>query len=88
MDDGSHLPVDAVIQAISARIGRTTGLGIAGNLRRHHGRWLLYALVGGLTFANVCNIGADLAAMAEASRLLYVAVLKYCGAAAHCSGRL
>ena len=63
-------PLMAVIQSISARIGRTTGQGIAGNVRQHYSRWLLYALVGGLTFANVCNIGADLGAMAEASRLL------------------
>jgi NRAMP (natural resistance-associated macrophage protein)-like metal ion transporter len=63
-------PLMVVIQAICARIGRTTGLGLAGNLRRHHSPWLLYGLVGSLTIANVCNIGADLGAMAEAVRLL------------------
>ena len=63
-------PLMAVIQSISARIGRTTGRGIAGNVRQHYSGWILYPLVGGLTFANVCNIGADLGAMAEASRLL------------------
>jgi NRAMP (natural resistance-associated macrophage protein)-like metal ion transporter len=63
-------PLMVVIQAISARIGRTTGLGIAGNLRSHYPRWLLYSLVAALTVANICNIGADLGAMAEASRLL------------------
>ena len=67
-------PLMAVIQSISARIGRTTGHGIAGNVRQHYSRWLLYPLVGGLTFANVCNLGADLGAMAEASRLLLPAV--------------
>ena len=63
-----------VIQAISARIGRTTGLGIAGNVRRHYPPWLVYGLVAALTFANVCNIGADLGAMAEATRLLVPAI--------------
>jgi NRAMP (natural resistance-associated macrophage protein)-like metal ion transporter len=63
-------PLMAVVQSISARIGRTTGLGIAGNVRQHYARWLLFTLVGGLTFANICNIGADLGAMAEACRLL------------------
>jgi NRAMP (natural resistance-associated macrophage protein)-like metal ion transporter len=63
-------PLMVAIQSISARIGRTTGRGIAGNVGQHYPRWLLYLLVGGLTFANVCNIGADLGAMAEASRLL------------------
>jgi NRAMP (natural resistance-associated macrophage protein)-like metal ion transporter len=67
-------PLMAVIQSISARIGRTTGRGIAGNVREHYSRWLLYVLIGGLAFANVCNIGADLGAMAEASRLLLPSV--------------
>jgi NRAMP (natural resistance-associated macrophage protein)-like metal ion transporter len=67
-------PLMVSIQAISARIGRTTGLGIAGNLRRHYPRPLLFSLVGTLAFANVCNIGADLGAMAEAARLLIPAV--------------
>jgi Mn2+/Fe2+ NRAMP family transporter len=60
----------AVIQAISARIGRTTGHGIAGNLRLHYPNWLLQTMVGMLFVANTLNIGADLGAMAEASRLL------------------
>ena len=34
-------PLMVAIQEISARIGRTTGRGIAGNLRRHYPRWLL-----------------------------------------------
>jgi NRAMP (natural resistance-associated macrophage protein)-like metal ion transporter len=63
-------PLMVVIQAICARIGRTTGMGIAGNVRKHYPAWLLYGLVGALTFANICNIGADLGAMAEAVRLL------------------
>jgi NRAMP (natural resistance-associated macrophage protein)-like metal ion transporter len=67
-------PLMVVIQALSARIGRTTGVGVAGILRRHYPRPTLFALVGALTFANVCNIGADLGAMAEAARLLLPAV--------------
>jgi NRAMP (natural resistance-associated macrophage protein)-like metal ion transporter len=63
-------PLMSVIQAICARIGRTTGRGIAGNIRRHYSRGLLYGIIACLTFANVCNIGADLGAMSEASRLL------------------
>lgn len=63
-------PLMVVIQAICARIGRTTGLGIAGNARKYYPRWLLHALVLALTVANVCNIGADLGAMSEAAQLL------------------
>jgi Mn2+/Fe2+ NRAMP family transporter len=63
-------PLMVVIQSISARIGRTTGAGIAGNLRRHYPAWILHSVVVLLLIANTLNIGADLAAMAEASRLL------------------
>ena len=63
-------PLMVAIQAISARIGRTTGLGIAGNLRKHYPAWLLQTIVALLFIANTLNIGADLGAMAEASRLL------------------
>ncbi len=38
-------PLMAAIQEISARIGRTTGHGIAGNLCRHYPGWLLYSVV-------------------------------------------
>ncbi len=34
-------PLMAAIQEISARIGRVTGEGIAGNIREHYPRWLL-----------------------------------------------
>jgi NRAMP (natural resistance-associated macrophage protein)-like metal ion transporter len=64
-------PLMVVIQSISARIGRTTGAGIAGNLRRHYPGWVLHGIVALLLIANTLNIGADLAAMAESSRLLW-----------------
>ena len=38
-------PLMAAIQEISGRIGRTTGRGIAGNIRRHYPAWLLHAIV-------------------------------------------
>ena len=63
-------PLMVAIQAICARIGRTTGLGIAGNLRDHYPTWVLSVIVGLLCAANVLNIGADLGAMAESLRLL------------------
>ncbi len=61
----------AVIQEISARIGRTTGHGIAANLRRFYPRPLLVTTVGLLAVANTINLGADLGAMAEALQLLF-----------------
>ena len=63
-------PLMAAIQEISARIGRVTGHGIAGNIRLHYPRWLLRAIVGLLLVANIINLGADLGAMGEALQLL------------------
>ncbi len=56
-------PFMCAIQLISARIGRVTGQGISGNIRRHYSKGLLYPIVGLLFLANTINIGADLAAM-------------------------
>src|ERR1051326_6583779 len=44
-------PMMAAIQEISARIGRVTGYGIAGNIRRHFSPWLLYPIVALLLIA-------------------------------------
>ena len=63
-------PLMAAIQEISARIGRVTGYGIAGNLRRHYSNRLTSALVFVLLIANVVNLGADLGAMGAALKLL------------------
>jgi len=64
------LPLMAAIQEISARIGRVTGHGIAGNIRRHYSRWVLYPVVILLVIANTINIGADIGAMGDATKLL------------------
>src|SRR5271170_4909445 len=63
-------PLMCAIQQISAQIGRVTGFGIAGNLRRHYPAWLLHLMVGLVLVANTINIGADLGAMAAALQLL------------------
>ena len=63
-------PLMCAIQLVSAQIGRVTGRGLAGNMRRHYPVSLLYLLVGLLVIANTINLGADLGAMAAALRLL------------------
>lgn len=63
-------PLMVAIQMISARIGRTTGHGIAGVLRLHYSTWLLQWVVALLLIANIVNLGADLGAMADALALL------------------
>ena len=63
-------PLMVAIQEISARVGRVTGHGIAGNACRHYSPAVLNVVVALLFAANAINIGADLAAMADALRLL------------------
>ncbi|KRR20318.1 NRAMP family divalent metal transporter [Bradyrhizobium retamae] len=63
-------PLMAAIQEISARVGRVTGHGIAGNVCRHYSPLLLNVVVALLFIANTINIGADLGAMADATKLL------------------
>ncbi|MBX9741449.1 MAG: divalent metal cation transporter [Beijerinckiaceae bacterium] len=63
-------PLMVATQMVSARIGRTTGHGIAGVLRLHYPAWLLQTLVFLLLVANILNLGADLGAMADATGLL------------------
>ena len=63
-------PLMAGIQEISAWIGRVTGVGIAGNIRRHYSPMVLYPLVALLLVANVINLGADIGAMGSALKLL------------------
>src|SRR5437016_14462296 len=64
-------PLMAAIQEIAARIGSTTGHGIATNLRRHYPRWILDVVVVALLVANVLNLGADVAAMGDAVKMLF-----------------
>jgi NRAMP (natural resistance-associated macrophage protein)-like metal ion transporter len=63
-------PLMVGIQIVSARIGRVTGQGLAGNIRRCYPKWLLYTIISLLVIANTINIGADVAAMADAVRLI------------------
>ncbi len=63
-------PLMAAIQEISARIGRVTGRGIAGNIRTYYPAWLLRTIVGLLLVANIINLGADLGAMGDSLALL------------------
>lgn len=64
------LPLMAAIQMISARIGHVTGHGLAANIKQAFPRPVLLAIVGLLLLANTLNLAADIAAMAEALRLL------------------
>ena len=65
------LPLMVAIQVVSARIGYVTRRGLAANIKERFPAWVLLAVVGMLLVANTLNIAADIAAMAEALRLLF-----------------
>lgn len=67
---GFTFPLMSVVQEMCARIGLVTGRGLAGNIRRHFSRRVLYASTILLFAANTLNIGANIGAMAAATQLL------------------
>ena len=63
-------PLMTATQIICSRVGQVSGQGVAGVLRRHYPRWLLYPAVGALLVANTLNAGADIGAISAAINLL------------------
>ncbi len=63
-------PLMAGVQFVCAKIGLVARCCIAGILRRHYPRALLYPVVAGLVAANTVNAAADLAAVAAGINLL------------------
>jgi NRAMP (natural resistance-associated macrophage protein)-like metal ion transporter len=64
------LPFMIAVQEMCARIGMVTGKGLAGIIKSHYSRSVLFFTVTLLGIANIINIGADLGAMAEATHLV------------------
>lgn len=58
------LPIMTAIQEACARIGLVTNKGLAGVLRKHYRKRVVFTAVALLIIANIVNIGADLGAMA------------------------
>jgi NRAMP (natural resistance-associated macrophage protein)-like metal ion transporter len=63
-------PLMTAVQMISARIGRTTGRGLAGSMAKCYPPWVGISVTFPLLIANVINLGADLGAMGDAAHLL------------------
>jgi NRAMP (natural resistance-associated macrophage protein)-like metal ion transporter len=63
-------PLMAFVQLTCARIGMVTGRGLAGALRQKCPRWLLVIAAAALLSANIITIGADLAGMSDAAKML------------------
>lgn len=64
------LPFMTVIQKMCGRIGMVTGKGLAGTIRTHYSKPVLYFAVSLLVITNTINIGADLGAMAASMQML------------------
>ncbi|HZT58583.1 MAG TPA: divalent metal cation transporter [Pyrinomonadaceae bacterium] len=68
------LPLMAAVQFVCAKTGMVTGRGLAGVLREHYPRWVLYASVLLLVVANTINAGTDIGAIAASFNLVLPAL--------------
>ncbi len=64
-------PLMTVIQTMCARIGMVTGRGLAGTLKEHYPRWVLFVTVGFGAPAIVLNIGANIAGMGAVGHMMF-----------------
>src|SRR5207248_9594210 len=51
-------PFMAAVQNICSRLGQCSGCGLAGILKEHYPRWVLYPAVALVVVANIVNVGA------------------------------
>ncbi len=63
-------PLMAAVQLMCARLGMVTGCGLASVIRTRYPRWILWFASALVIVANVFNIGADLAGMADAMQMV------------------
>lgn len=63
-------PLMASVQFICAKIGLVSGMGLAGIMRRHYSRWIVYPAIFALVIANTINAAADIQAVAAGINLL------------------
>ncbi|MFH1583411.1 MAG: divalent metal cation transporter [Candidatus Falkowbacteria bacterium] len=64
------LPLVTAVQEACARIGAVTGKGIAAVIKKYYSKKILSLAVVLILIANTINIGANIGAMAEATRLV------------------
>lgn len=71
------VPLMIAVQEMCGRIGAITGKGLAGVLKEHYARWILYCAVGLLFIANTINVWADLNVMAASTQMLFGLTLPF-----------
>ncbi len=64
------LPIQTAVQEACAKIGAVTGKGIATVIKEHYSHKVLLGVVMFFIIANIVNIGVDIGAMADATRLV------------------
>lgn len=64
------IPFMVAVQEMCARIGMTTGKGLAGVIKSSYSKGILITTVSLLVIANVINIGADLGAMGQSISMI------------------
>lgn len=64
------LPMMSAVQYICAKIGMVSGRGLAGVVRQHYPRAVLYPAILAMVVANTLNAGADIGAVAAAVGLI------------------
>ncbi len=64
------LPLMMAIQEMSARIGRVSNRGLAGNMKIFYPRWLLFLIAILIVGTNTINIGADMSGMSQALSMI------------------
>ena len=64
------LPLMIAVQEMSARIGRVSNMGLAGNMKKHYPKWVMVFISALIIGINTINIGADMAGMAQAMTLI------------------
>lgn len=65
-----QIPLLLAIQGACGRIGAVTGKGLAAVIKQHYSRTILISVVLLVVVANTINIGADIAAVGEATNLI------------------
>lgn len=65
------IPLMIAVQEMCGRLAAVTGCGLAGVIKEHYPRWILWTCMGLLIFANVFNVFADLNVMAASTTMLF-----------------
>ncbi len=65
------IPLMIAVQEMCGRIGAVTGKGLAGVLKEHYPKWMMFGAVFLLIGANVANVYADLNVMAASAKMLF-----------------